>query len=82
MKIKSVHIQEKYSAETRSPYYDIAIVEVDRIPFSTKYGNIWPVCIPEKTNPDRNHLSRQGITVIGYGPAPREKDEPGNFYLT
>ena len=79
MKIKSVNIHEKYTPETRSAYYDIAILEVPRISFSTKYGNIWPVCIPEKINPDRNHLYRQGINVLGYGPAPENEDEPGNF---
>ena len=80
LKVKSVLVHEKYSSDTRSAYYDVAIVEVPRISFSRKFGNIWPICIPEKINTDRNHLSRQGITVLGYGPASKDK-ESGKFSI-
>ena len=79
LKVKSVLIHEEYSSDTRSAHHDIAIVEVPRISFSRKFGNIWPVCIPETINTDRNHLSSKGITVLGYGPASNDNRKSGKF---
>ena len=64
--IKNVEIHDEYDKQNPNAYNDIAIVELTRrIRFKSK---IWPVCLPEETNSNQNHLYRQGISVIGYGP--------------
>jgi len=53
--------------------YDIAVVEVvDEIPFENDNPRIWPICLPEKSNNNANHLQFRGMKVLGYGP---EDDE-------
>ena len=64
--IKKFEIHDQYDIQNRTAYNDIAIVELmKKIRFKS---NIWPVCLPEETNSDQNHLYRQGISIIGYGP--------------
>ena len=38
--------------------------------FFLQKGNprIWPICLPEKSNSNSNHLQFRGIKVVGYGP--------------
>ena len=65
-KIKSFKVHDKYDKDTRAAYYDIAIVELSKkIRFK---DNVWPICIPERVDKDRNKFKKQSIKVIGYGP--------------
>merc|ERR1740129_1851803 len=48
--------------------YDIAIIEVEgEIPFEKENPRIWPICLPEKSNNDSDHLAFVGIKVLGFG---------------
>ena len=58
-KIENVEIHDQYNKQHPNAYNDIAIVELTKkIRFKS---NIWPVCLPEKTNSNENHLYRQGL---------------------
>ena len=71
--IKNVEIHDQYDKQNPNAYNDIAIVELTKkIRFKS---NIWPVCLPEETNSDQNHLNRQGISIIGYGPMSGSADD-------
>ena len=71
--IKNVEIHDQYDKQNPNAYNDIAIVELTKkIRFKS---NIWPVCLPEETNSNQNHLYRQGISVIGYGPMSGSADD-------
>ena len=71
-KIKRLHVHEKYDFDTRAAYYDIAIVEVTKeIRFRP---TVWPICIPELVNENRDKYRNQTVKVIGYGPI-REGDD-------
>jgi len=72
-KIKNFKVHDKYDLDTRAAYYDLAIVEVTK-PFSFK-RNVWPVCLPETINEDRNHFFRQTVVIIGYGPMRGDDDK-------
>ena len=62
-KIKSFEIHDKYDKDTRSAYYDIAIVELTE---EIRFGNgAWPICIPEKIDWDKNKYNKQTVSVIG-----------------
>ena len=71
-KIKRFDVHDKYDSNTRSAYYDIAIVEVRKeIRFRQ---NVWSICIPELVDENRDKYRKQNVTVIGYGPI-REGDD-------
>ena len=79
--IKGFKVHDKYDKDTRAAYYDLAIVEVTKkIRFKS---NVWPVCLPEKINEDKNHFKKQSVTIIGYGPmhGDDDKDRTGWFSL-
>jgi secreted trypsin-like serine protease len=82
-KIKRFYVHDKYDSDTRAAYYDIAIVEVEKV--ITFGSNIWPICIPERVDTNQNKFKRQTVTVIGYGPMHVDdaKDRTGEvfFYL-
>ena len=40
--------------------------------FQNDNPRIWPICLPEKSNNNANHLQFRGMKVLGYGP---EDDE-------
>ena len=66
-KIKDVKVHPSY--KWQEAYSDIVIVVVDKkITFSEV---IYPVCLPDKENPNKNHLMRSSVTIVGFGP----KDE-------
>ena len=47
-------------------YADIVIVEVDeKVSFSEV---IYPVCLPDKQNANKNHLKEKSVTMVGFGP--------------
>ena len=71
--IENVEIHDQYDKQNPNAYNDIAIVELTKkIRFKS---NIWPVCLPEETNSNQNHLYRQGIHIIGYGPMSGSADD-------
>ena len=62
-KIKSFEIHDKYDKDTRSAYYDIAIVELTK---EIRFGNgAWPICIPEKIDGNKNKYRKKTVSVIG-----------------
>lgn len=65
-KVQSYGIHHKHDSNDRSAYYDIAILKTTKdIEFKK---NVWPVCIPERINTNKEHLKKQSVKVIGYGP--------------
>ncbi len=36
--------------------------------FQKENPRVWPICLPEKSNDNPNHLQFRGIKVMGYGP--------------
>ena len=36
--------------------------------FQKENPRVWPICLPEKSNDNPNHLQFRGIKVLGYGP--------------
>ena len=63
-KIKEVKVHPDY--KWPKAYFDIVILKLyKRVVFSE---NIYPVCLPNVENADRNHLKRDSVTVVGFGP--------------
>ena len=66
--IKRVIVHPDYSWQ--EAYSDLVILEVDKkVTFSE---TIFPVCLPDYENSDKNHLVRESVTVVGFGPKNEE----------
>ena len=80
-KVQSYGIHHKHDSNDRSAYYDIAILKTTKdIEFKK---NVWPVCIPERINTNKEHLKKQSVKVIGYGPVTHndQKNKTGLYSL-
>lgn len=66
-RIKNIKIHDRYDRVDKQAYYDIAIVEL-RGRFSFK-ENVWPICIPEKAESNKDAYKNTEMTLLGYGPA-------------
>ena len=62
-KIQDVYIHDEYNG--KNAYYDVAVIKIEEIQF-TIY--IYPICLPEISQPDRHHRDNHQANVIGYGP--------------
>ena len=62
--IKEVRFHPKY--QWPAAYSDVVLVEVDReVTFSSR---IWPVCLPDRPNSDKDHFDKHSGTIVGFGP--------------
>jgi len=58
---------ESHNKNENGVDYDIAIIEVDEeILFVKENPRVWPICLPEKSDDNPNHLQFRGIKVLGY----------------
>ena len=63
-KVKEVKVHPDY--EHPKAYSDLMLIEVDEVvPFSP---TIYPVCLPSDKTPTKDHLDKQFVTTVGYGP--------------
>ena len=62
--IKGVRFHPKY--QWPAAYSDVVLVEVDKeVTFSS---TIWPVCLPDRPNSEKDHLNMDSGTIVGFGP--------------
>ena len=58
-----VHPRYKYP----EAYADVVILKVDK---TVKFSDvIYPVCLPDKQNKNKNHLNEKSVSVVGFGPS-------------
>ena len=63
-KIKKIEVHPKYV--WKKAYWDIMLIEVEEEVSFNDY--IFPVCIPDEEILDKDHLDKQGLTIVGFGP--------------
>ena len=62
--IKEVKVHPKY--QWKRAYSDVVILKMDKkVTFSE---TIYPVCLPDTENSNKNHLFKQSATIVGFGP--------------
>ena len=72
--IKATGIELRYIKEVLpfpeydypAAYYDVSLVELtEEVPLGP---SIWPICLPNSENEDKDHLMGDSAIVVGYGP--------------
>ena len=65
-KIKKVELHPGY--QYPAAYDDLALVELENEVSLTE--KVQTICLPSAADPDPDHLSQLGATLVGYGPPP------------
>ena len=57
---------DRIENKTQTPWHNFHVCLI--LFFQKENPRVWPICLPEKSNDNPNHLQFRGIKVLGYGP--------------